>query len=221
MTDEESDDDPVTDGLTGDPVVFPEPEKPDVLISGEDPAAYGKSRKVTENGVEVTILNECVQYMGDDGRIITESLRDFTRKNIRSNYGTLESFLNSWRDAEKKCAIIDGMEAHGVFFAALEKEIGSAFDPFDLICHVAFEQPPLTRRERAENVRKRNYLTRYGQPPGKYADDGLLDLENPAIITLDPINRLGTAPEIVRAFGGKDAYKKAIHELTNQLYRSA
>lgn len=167
--------------------------------------------------------------MGDDGRIITESLRDFTRKNIRSNYGTLESFPNSWRDAEKKRAIIDGMEAHGEFFAALEEEVGSAFDPFDLICHVAFEQPPLTRRERAENVRKRNYFTRYGQLArsvldsllDKYADDGLLDLENPAIITLDPINRLGTALEIVRAFGGKDAYNIAIHELTNQLYRSA
>jgi type I restriction enzyme R subunit len=228
-TDEESDDDPITDDLTGDPVDFLDAEKPDVMISGEDPAAYGKRRKVTVNGVEVTILNERVQYMGDDGKIITESLRDFTRKNIRSNYSSLESFLSSWRDADKKRAIIDELEANGVFFAALEEEVGSAFDPFDLICHVAFEQPPLTRRERAENVRKRDYFTRYGEKARavldslleKYADDGLLDLENPAIITLDPIKRLGTAPEIVRAFGGKDAYKQAIHELTNQLYRSA
>ena len=110
--------------------------------------------------------------------------------------------------------------------AALQEEIGSDFDPFDLICHVAYEQKPLTRKERADNVKKRDYFTKYGDLArnvisallDKYADDGLLDLENPAIITLDPINRLGTAPEIIRAFGGKAAYDEAIHDLTEELY---
>ncbi|HBR92822.1 MAG TPA: hypothetical protein DEA90_01500 [Opitutae bacterium] len=160
---------------------------------------------------------------------ITESLRDYTRKNVRTNYTSLDSFLSSWRDADKKRAIVEELEQHGVIFAALQDEVGSAFDPFDLICHVAFEQKPLTRKERADNVKKRNYFTKYGDLArtvldsllDKYADDGLLDLENPAIITLDPIKRLGTAPEIVRAFGGKPAYDQAIHELTAYLYESA
>jgi type I restriction enzyme R subunit len=167
--------------------------------------------------------------MGSDGKIITESLRDYTRKNIRTAYASLESFLKTWKQADKKRVIVEELEQQGVLFAALNDEIGSAFDPFDLICHVAYEQKPLTRRERAEQVKKRDYFTKYGELArkvidallDKYADDGLLDLENPAIITLDPIKRLGTAPEIIRAFGGKPAYDAAIHSLTDELYRIA
>jgi type I restriction enzyme R subunit len=224
----EAEDNTVTDNLTGEAVDFPDPDNPDIAIS-MDPGEYGKKRKVTVNGVEVTIIKERVQYMGGDGKIITESLRDYTRKNVLTNYTSLDSFLTSWRDAEKKRAIVEELETHGVIFAALQDEVGSAFDPFDLICHVAFEQKPLTRRERAENVKKRDYFTKYGELArkvltgllDKYADDGLLDLENPAIITLDPIKRLGTAPEIVRAFGGKPAYDLAIRELTTHLYNIA
>ncbi|MDQ8207606.1 DEAD/DEAH box helicase family protein [Coraliomargarita sp. SDUM461003] len=227
-TDEESDDSPITDELTGDDIEFPEPDTPDITL-GEEGAEYGKKRKVTVNGVEVTVIKERVQYMGGDGKIITESLRDYTRKNVRTSYSSLDAFLMSWREADKKRAIVEELEQHGVLFAALQDEVGSAFDPFDLICHVAFEQKPLTRKERADNVKKRNYFTKYGDLArtvldsllDKYADDGLLDLENPAIITLDPIKRLGTAPEIVRAFGGKPSYDAAIRELTNELYHSA
>ncbi|WPJ96967.1 DEAD/DEAH box helicase family protein [Coraliomargarita algicola] len=227
-TDEESDDSPITDKLTGDDIEFLEPETPDITLD-EEGAEYGKKRKVTVNGVEVTVIKERVQYMGGDGKIITESLRDYTRKNVRTSYSSLDAFLMSWREADKKRAIVEELEQHGVLFAALQDEVGSAFDPFDLICHVAFEQKPLTRKERADNVKKRNYFTKYGDLArtvldsllDKYADDGLLDLENPAIITLDPIKRLGTAPEIVRAFGGKPAYDAAIRELTNELYHSA
>jgi len=227
-TDEETDGSPITDILTGEDIEFPDPEIPDITIK-EDSADYEKRRKVTVNGVVVTVIKERVQYMGGDGKIITESLRDYTRKNVQTSYASLDSFLTSWRDADKKRAIVEELESHGVIFAALQDEVGSAFDPFDLICHVAFEQKPLTRQERAENVRKRNYFTEYGDLArtvldsllDKYADDGLLDLENPAIIMLDPIKRLGTAPEIVRAFGGKPAYDQAIKELTTHLYEVA
>lgn len=227
-TDEETDDNPITDDLTGDDIDFPDPDMPDITID-EDPGDYGKKRKVTVNGVEVIIIKERVQYMGGDGKIITESLRDYTRKNVLTSFASLDAFLTSWKEADKKRAIVDELESHGVIFAALKDEVGSAFDPFDLICHVAFEQKPLTRRERAENVKKRDYFTKYGDLArkvldsllDKYADDGLLDLENPAIITLDPIKQLGTVPEIVRAFGGKPAYTQAIKELTNELYHSA
>jgi type I restriction enzyme, R subunit len=227
-TDEETDETPVTDPITGGDVDFPEPPKPDITL-GEDPVEYGRKRKVTVNGVEVTVIKERVQYMGDDGKIITESLRDYTRKNVRSIYASLDSFLNSWKQSDRKRAIIDELEQQGVIFAALNEEIGSAFDPFDLICQVAFEQKPLTRKERADQVRKRDYFTKYGDLArdvisallGKYSDEGELDLENPEIIRLDPLSKLGSPVEIIRAFGGKPAYDAAIHSLTGELYQSA
>jgi len=228
-TDDETDDTPVTDDLTGGEIDFPEPEKPDVSITQEDGGKYSVRRKVTVNGVEVTIIKERVQYMGDDGKIITESLRDYTRKNVLTNYGSLDAFLTSWKQADKKRAIVEELEQQGVIFAALNEEIGSAFDPFDLICHVAFEQKPLSRKERADQVKKRDYFTKYGELArkvisallDKYSDDGVLDLENPEIIRLDPLSKLGSPVEIIRAFGGKPAYDAAIHALTDELYKTA
>jgi type I restriction enzyme R subunit len=227
-TDNEIDDTPVTDDITGDEIDFPAPEKPDVTIDG-DPTPPERRRKVTVNGVEVTVIKERVQYMGDDGKIITESLRDYTRKNVRTAYTSLDAFLRSWKQADKKRAIVEELEQHGVIFAALNEEIGSSFDPFDLICHVAFDQKPLTRKERAEQVKKRDYFTKYGDLArkvvsallDKYSDDGLLDLENPEIIRLDPLSKLGSPVEIIRAFGGKPAYDEAIHALTDELYKAA
>ena len=223
--DKETDDAPMIDALTGDEVVFP----PAPLSREYSQKEYGVRRKVIVNGVEVTVLNERVQYMGEDGRIITEHLRAYTRRNVQANYATLDVFLNSWKSADKKRAIVDELEKQGVIWAALRDEVGGHFDPFDLICHVAYDQKPLTRRERAANVKKRDYFAKYGDLAckvinallDKYADDGLTDLENPAIITLDPIKRLGTASEIIRAFGGKAGYATAIRELTAALYRAA
>jgi type I restriction enzyme, R subunit len=227
-TDNEIDNTPVIDDLTGDDIGFPEPEKPDVTID-DDPTPPERRRKVTVNGVEVTVIKERVQYMGDDGKIITESLRDYTRKSVRTAYASLDDFLASWNHAEKKRAIVEELEQRGVIFAALNEEIGSAFDPFDLICHVAYEQKPLTRKERADQVKKRDYFTQYGDLArnviaallDKYADDGGLDFENPEIIRLDPLSKLGSPVEIIRAFGGKPAYAAAIHALTDELYKAA
>ncbi len=227
-TDNEADDTPVTDDITGDEIDFPEPEKPDVTLD-DDPTPLERRRKVTVNGIEVAVIKERVQYMGEDGKIITESLRDYTRKNVRTAYTSLDAFLKSWKQADKKRAIVEELEQHGVLFAALNEEIGSAFDPFDLICHVAFEQKPLTRKERAEQVKKRDYFTKYGDLArkvisallDKYSDDGVLDLENPEIIRLDPLSKLGSPVEIIRAFGGKPAYDQAIHALTDELYKAA
>jgi type I restriction enzyme R subunit len=228
-TDNEIDDTPVTDDITGDVIDFPEPQKPDVSIAKEDLGEYRPHRKVTVNGIEVTVIKERVQYLGDDGKIITESLRDYTRKNVLSTYSSLDAFLTSWKQADRKRAIVEELEQQGVIFAALNEEIGSAFDPFDLICHVAFEQKPLTRKERAEQVKKRDYFTKYGDLArkviaallDKYADDGMIDLENPEIIRLDPLSKLGSPMEIIRAFGGKPAYDAAIQSLTEELYRIA
>jgi len=228
-TDGETDDTPVTDDITGEGIDFPEQQKPNVSAVREDPPEYKVTRKVTVNGVEVTVVKERVQYMGDDGKIITESLRDYTRKNVLLTYASLDAFLNSWKQADRKRAIVEELEEHGVIFAALNEEIGSAFDPFDLICHVAFEQKPLTRKERADQVKKRDYFTKYGELArevisallDKYADTGTFDMESRAILTMDPLNKLGTAKEIIQAFGGPADYDAAIHALTGELYRSA
>ena len=227
-TDSESDDEPVTDVITGEEVEFHDPEAPDVSIN-EDPPFVAHRRKVTVNGVEVTVIKERVQYMGDDGKIITESLRDYTRKSVRTAYASLDDFLASWNHADKKRAIVEELEQQGVIFAALNEEIGSAFDPFDLICHVAYEQKPLTRKERAEQVKKRDFFTKYGALArkvigallDKYADDGGLDFENPEIIRQDPVSKIGTPVEIIRSFGGRPAYDDAIHALADELYRAA
>ena len=227
-TDNETDDTQVTDDLTGEEIEFPDAEKPDIGIN-EDPVEYGRRRKVTVNGVEVTIIKERIQYMGDDGKIITESLRDYTRKSVRAAYASLDDFLASWSHADKKRAIVGELEQQGVIFAALNEEIGSAFDPFDLICHVAYEQKPLTRKERAEQVKKRDYFTKYGDLArkviaallDKYADAGTFDIESRAILTMDPLNRIGTAREIINAFGGPAGYDTAIRALTDELYKAA
>jgi type I restriction enzyme R subunit len=220
-TDQQQDDDIIEDDLSGDPIIFPTP-----IINEPTDDGYQARRKIIVNGVEVTITKERVQYMGTDGKIITESLRDYTRRNVLCDHASLDDFLREWTHADRKRAIVEELEMRGVLFAALQDEVGSAFDPFDLICHVAYDKKPLTRKERADQVRKRDLFGRYEGLArqvleallDKYADTGALDLEDPAMVTLDPINRLGTAPEIMRAFGGRDAYEQAVHDLTTQLY---
>lgn len=227
-TDYETDDAPVTDDLTGDEITFPETETPDVTIDN-DPMPEERRQKIRVNGVEVTVINERIQYMGDDGRIITESLRDYTRKNVRSTYASLDDFLASWNQANKKRAIVEELEQRGVIFTALNDEIGSVFDPFDLICHVAYDQKPLTRKERAEQVKNRDYYTKYRDLArevinallDKYATIGTFDMESRAVLIMSPINQLGTAKEITNAFGGPEAYDEAIQNLTNELYKAA
>jgi type I restriction enzyme R subunit len=228
-TDREVDNLPVTDELTGEEIDFPDHETSASSVLREDPVTYGGARKVTVNGVEVAIIKERVQYMDDDGKIITESLRDYTRRNILKNHASLDDFLTHWSHADRKQAIIEELEARGVLFAALQEEVGSAFDPFDLVCHIAYDKPPLTRKERADAVRKRDV---FGLHEGlarkvleslleKYADEGALDLENPEVIRLDPLNKLGSPVEIIRAFGGKPEYEKAVHDLAQELYQAA
>lgn len=227
-TDDETTDEPIVDVVDGGDVEFP-PEYPTVTGGGFIVAEPNPREKIRVNGVEVKIVNERVQYLGSDGRIITESLKDYTKKNVIEKFATLESFLNSWNNAEKKKAIVEALEQQGIFFEALKEEIGKDFDPFDLICHVAYEAKPLTRKERANNVKKRNYFTKYGEKAqsviksllDKYADDDLLTIESLDVLKLDPLNKLGSPLEIINAFGGKENYIQALKELENELYKVA
>lgn len=180
--------------------------------------------------VSVYVVAERVQYYGPDGKLITESLNDYTRKAVRKEFASLDDFLRRWTDTEKKQALIEELEAQGVLLEALAEEVGKkqgkTFDPFDLICHVAFDRPVLTRKERAEQVKKKDVFAKYGEKAravlngllDKYADAGIESIEDIKILTLDPFSKLGTAPELVGAFGGKPKYLQAVQELESLLY---
>lgn len=186
----------------------------------------GTQRYVVDN-VEVCVASKRVQYLGGDGQPITESLIDYTRKNVTRQYATIDAFLNSWAKADQKTAIIEELEAHGVFFDALEEEVGKEFDPFDLICHIAYGQPALSRHQRAAKVRNAKYFSKYGEPARKvldallekYSDGGIADVEDMDVLRVEPISRFGTPIEIVNTiFGGRANYLEAIRRLEQCLY---
>ena len=203
----------------------PPPQKPE---PGDGPPQTGKIKYYVDD-VSVEVLRERVQYLDPDGKLITESLTDYTRKNVRKEYTSLDSFLQKWTASDRKNAVIEELNEQGVLLEALAEEVGREYDPFDLVCHVAFGQPPLTRQERARNVRKRNYFTKYGDKArlvleallDKYAESGVAQLETMEILQVQPISEYGTPVEIVSLFGGKDQYLTAIRELETQIYSAA
>ncbi len=183
-------------------------------------------RRYVVNNVDVKVASERVQYFDADGRLITESLKDYTRKTLSKDFASLDDFLLYWSKSEKKQTIIRELSGHGVFFDALAEEIGRDVDPFDLICHVAWDKPPLTRKERALEVKKRDYFTRYGQQArkvleallDKYADEGIEHIEETRILTISPFDSIGTPVELIGAFGGLEEYQQALRDLEQQLY---
>jgi len=183
-------------------------------------------RRYYVNNVPVQVASERVIYFDANGKQITESLKDYTRKTIMEEFASMDDFLKKWSSTDRKKAIIDELAEHGIFFEPLAEEIGRDCDPFDLVCHVAWGMPPLTRRERAENVKKRNYFTKYGNQAqkvidallDKYADEGVEHIEETQILTVSPFTDFGTPVEIIRAFGGKEKYLKAVAELEKELY---
>jgi type I restriction enzyme, R subunit len=205
-------------------VSYPDRYEPGALLEARQP-----SPKYVVDDVEVTVATERVQYLDADGKLITESLKDYTRKAVRKSYASLNAFLNAWNEADRKQAIVDELATQGVFIDELAEQVNRDLDAFDLICHVAFDQKPLTRRERADNVRKRNVFGKYGDKTravleallDKYADAGLKSVESLDILKVDPLTTFGTPIEIVKLFGGKPKYLAAIQELEEQLYSEA
>jgi len=185
-----------------------------------------KVKKYYVSNVEVSVSSERVQYFDANGKLITESLKDYTRKTLYKEFSSLNDFLTKWNNADKKMAIIEELANEGIFFDALAEEIGKNLDPFDIICHVAWDKPPLTRKERAESVKKQNYFTKYGEQArkvldallDKYADEGVVHIEETQILTINPFTSFGTPFEIIKNFGGVDKYQKAIQELELALY---
>ena len=181
------------------------------------------------DSVEVRVVTERVQYLDEHGKLITESLKDYSRKTVRKAYASLDAFLTVWNDAEKKQAILEELATKGVFLDELAEQVGRDYDAFDLICHVAFDAPPLTRKERADKVKKRNVFAKHGDKARavlesllqKYADSGITSVESLDILKVDPFTQHGTPIEIVKLFGGKLGYLKAIRELETELYQKA
>lgn len=205
------------------------PADAEILDGFTDAAAHSRRQKFYVDGVPVTVLGERVEYYDENGKLVMESFRSYARKTLRKRYQSLDDFLQRWSVERRKAAITQEFDQHGVLIDALRAEVGQEYSDFDLICHVAFDQPPLTRRERADNVRKNNYFARYGAQArkvleallDKYADEGLTDLESAKILRLKPLSDWGTPLEIVNDyFGGKAAYEQAIEALEQALYAS-
>jgi len=214
----------------GDEVVFE--ETPTVIDAGmveEEKPPYGKRKKVFVNGVDVSVLNERMQFIGSDGKLVTGSLKEYTKQQVHKQYKTLDDFLNKWNSNEKKQAIIAELEANGIVYENFKDEIGKDLDVFDMICHCAFDMPPLTRQERANGVKKRNYFTKYSEQAkevleallGKYADEGIENIESIKVLQLPTFHEFGSPIQIVKLFGGKQNYLNAVSELEQELYKVA
>jgi type I restriction enzyme R subunit len=207
-----------------------EPGDDEVVVVPTDvtiPSDQDQQRKVYVDGVEVTILAERVEYLDEDGRLVTETLRDFSKKALRKSFASLDEFLRRWNEADRKQAVIAELAGEGLLLDPLADEVGRDLDPFDLICYVAFDRPPLTRSERANNVRKRDIFTKYGPQARavlealllKYQDDGVTDLRDPHLLQISPFDEIGTPVQLIKEFGSKSDYEAAVRELEAALYK--
>ena len=199
-------------------------------FAGGSGAADGPKKYILGNNVTVSVARERVQYLNADGKLITESLRDYTRINLLKKYDSLDEFLQAWQQADRKAALLQELEGQGVLLEALADEVAHMgmvdLDPFDLLLHVAYDQPPLTRRERARRVHKRNVFTHYGPVArkvleallDKYADEGIATIESNEVFKLQPFTDLGSPVELVRSFGGRPQYLAALQTLGRELY---
>lgn len=225
IDEEENDTSSIIDEETGEEIIIdiPVSEPP---ISHEPPEPR---KKIYVNGVDVSILISRELYFDNDGKPITISLKAHTKELIKEKYTSLDDFLNRWNSTAKKETIIKELEEQGVLVDALRNAVNREVDLFDLICHVAFDQPPLTRKERANNVKKRNYFSKYGEQARnvlealleKYADEGITNIENMDILRVQPLTDFGSPLEIIKQFGSKEKYLQAIKELETELYMVA
>lgn len=229
ISEEENDTEPILDEVTGDLIelIPPTIRYPEPNLGG---AVHETRGKVYVNGVDVSVLVSRELYFDQQGRPITTSLKDHTRQLIQQQYASLDEFLNRWEKTERKEAIIAELLEQGVMVEALYQAVDKEVDLFDLICHLAYDQPPLTRRERANQVKKRNYFSKYGEQArkvleallDKYADEGIENIESMTVLQVKPLSDFGSTLEIVNGiFGSRDKYLQAVQELEHELYKVA
>ncbi len=220
---------PPTDTDSEKPSIEPGPDE--VIVDGSpglDTSTTGSpARKVYIDGVSVRIIAERVEYLDDSGKLVTESLRDYTKTTLRKRFVSLDAFLKRWKSSERKQAIIEELEAEGLLLDPIAEELGKDLDPFDLICHVAFGKKPLTRRERADSVKKRDIFAKYSAQAravldallAKYADEGVLNLDDANVLKISPFNTMGSVVQLINAFGDRKGFEKAVHELQSAIYQ--
>jgi type I restriction enzyme R subunit len=229
IDEEETQEEPIIDIETGEEIILDQPEIRYPEPNFPETEAREPRQKVYVNGVDVSVLISRELHFDQHGRPITTSLKDHTKEIIKEQFASLDDFLNKWKNSDRKEAIIAELIDQGVMVEALYEAVDKQVDLFDLICHVAYDQPPMTRKERANNVKKRNYFTKYGEQArnvleallDKYADQGIENMENIQILTVPPISDFGSVTEIIKVFGSREAYDKAIKELENELYKVA
>ncbi len=223
-TEEELENEPIIDDLTGEEIVIVPPKVRKVNEPNEE---YKKRPKQYINGVNVSVLVSRELYFDNNGKPITISLKDYTKNIIQQKFTSLDDFLLKWNNTDKKEVLIKELQEQGVMVEALYEAVDKQVDLFDLICHVAFDQPPLSRKERANNVKKRNYFTKYGEQArkvletllDKYADEGVENIESIEVLRVKPFDEYGSPIEIINEFGSKQKYLDAVRELENELYR--
>ncbi|WP_308589123.1 EcoAI/FtnUII family type I restriction enzme subunit R [uncultured Prevotella sp.] len=222
-----------------DPDFDGDPEPPKKKGTGkytipEDPPQHlgEPHEKYTIEGKDIRIAHEIVSVLGEDGKTMkTESVQTFARTQIRRHFESLDNFINTWTEAERKQAIMDELKEYAILIDAVRESNPALKDAdiFDIICHVAFDQPPLTRRERANNVKKRNYFGKYEGKARvvlealleKYAENGILDFEKANILEIPPFNLIGKPQRIIKLFGGPAKFEQALKELEQQIYKTA
>ena len=228
IDEEENDTNPIFDEIEGNEIEFEIPKvkyPEDLPYEGE---VEEKKRKVYVNGVDVTVLISRELYFDQNGKPITSSLKDHTKDIIKGKYASLDDFLNKWNSAERKEAIIAELQEQGILVEALYEAVNKEIDLFDLICHIAYDQSPLTRKERVNNVKKRDYFTKYGEQAkkvletllDKYADEGIENIESMEVLKVKPLTQYGSPMEIIKEFGSKEKYLQALNELENELYKT-
>ena len=186
-------------------------------------------KKVYIDGVSATIIAERIEYLDKNGKLITESLRDFTKRALNKRFASLDDFIRRWSASARKQALLDELKAEGLPLGEIAKEIDKNLDPFDLVCHLAFDKKPLTRRERANNVKKRDVLTKYSKQARavldalleKYVDEAVLNLDDTNVLRIAPFTKIGTPLQLVGAFGGKKEFENAVQKLQAEIYKEA
>lgn len=214
------------------PKPYPEYKDDPTIFHEPDPKPRPNPKPIVDkNGCRVEVINKVVSVYDANGKLLrTESITDYTRKNINDTYVNLDDFINHWNAAEKKAEITDLMRESGIDLQALKIERNMEdVDDFDFICHIAYGKKPLTRKERAENVKKRDVFNRYGAEArkvleallDKYANDGISQLENRMVLKLDPFRQMGSPANIAKLFGGNKQYFSAVKELENLIYNNS
>lgn len=219
------------------PCVCPKPTPPSVCpVCGKNPCECPTPVPrpkpiVDKNGCEVKVINKVVSVYDTNGKLLrTESITDYTKKNIIDTYATIETFTSKWNALKRKSEIAEMLKEAGIDLAVLKHDRNmDDVDDFDFICHIAYGKKTLTRRERAEQVKKRDVFSKYGEQArlvleallDKYMDEGISELENLSVLKNDPFRRFGSPANIARLFGGKQGYLNAVNNLTQLIYNVA